>query len=173
MNILILQGSSMANGNRGKDVSLTKIVTALLATMLCFGIAQAETEPRIVSNFRLPRNGVNSEISFQNNPLVHQPRPNRPPPAAPQGLAGVFVHFVRRRRAELWYNTRRSGAEPRTERRGKNMAKPVKETPILFGEEARQFEVRMLHPKPLSPERIEAIRRDYEFLRKKCVNCTF
>ena len=54
-----------------------------------------------------------------------------------------------------------------------NMAKPVKETPILFGEEARQFEVRMLHPKPLSPERIEAIRRDYEFLRKKCVNCTF
>ena len=55
----------------------------------------------------------------------------------------------------------------------KNMAKPVKETPILSGEEARQFEVRMLHPKPLSPERIEAIRRDYEFLRKKCVNCTF
>ena len=53
------------------------------------------------------------------------------------------------------------------------MAKPVKETPILSGEEARQFEVRMLHPKPLSPERIEAIRRDYEFLRKKCVNCTF
>ena len=48
------------------------------------------------------------------------------------------------------------------------MAKPVKETPILFGEEARQFEVRMLHPKPLSPERIETIRRDYEFLRKKC-----
>ena len=53
------------------------------------------------------------------------------------------------------------------------MAKPVKETPILFGEEARQFEVRMLHPKLLSPERIETIRRDYEFLRKKCVNCTF
>ena len=32
------------------------------------------------------------------------------------------------------------------------MAKPVKETPILFGEEARQFEVRMLHPKPLSKD---------------------
>ena len=50
MNILILQGSSMANGNRGKDVSLKKIVTALLATMLCFGIAQAETEPCYIPN---------------------------------------------------------------------------------------------------------------------------
>ena len=65
------------------------------------------------------------------------------------------------------------GRRTRTERKDNNMAKPVKETPILFGEEARQFEVRMLHPKPLAPERIEAIRRDYEFLRKKCVNCTF
>ena len=65
------------------------------------------------------------------------------------------------------------GRRTRTERKDNNMAKPVKETPILFGEEALQFEVRMLHPKPLSPERIEAIRRDYEFLRKKCVNCTF
>ena len=65
------------------------------------------------------------------------------------------------------------GRRTRTERKDNNMAKPVKETPILFGDEARQFEVRMLHPKPLSPERIEAIRRDYEFLRKKCVNCTF
>ncbi len=53
------------------------------------------------------------------------------------------------------------------------MAKPVKETPILFGEEARQFEVRMLHPKTLSAEQTDRILRDYEFLRKKCVNCTF
>ena len=53
------------------------------------------------------------------------------------------------------------------------MAKPVKETPILFGEEARQFEVRMLRPKPLSAERRKRILRDYEFLRKKCVNCSF
>ena len=53
------------------------------------------------------------------------------------------------------------------------MAKPVKETPILFGEEAKQFEVRMLHPKPLPAERIERIKRDYEFLRRKCVNCPF
>ena len=53
------------------------------------------------------------------------------------------------------------------------MAKPVKETPILFGEEARQFEVKMLHPKPLSRKRAEKILRDYEFLRRRCVNCSF
>ena len=53
------------------------------------------------------------------------------------------------------------------------MAKPVKEPPILFGEEARQFEVRMLHPKPLPHARVKAILHDYEFLRKKCVNCSF
>ena len=53
------------------------------------------------------------------------------------------------------------------------MAEPVKEAPILFGEEARQFEVRMLHPKPLSEERMARIMRDYELMRKKCVNCSF
>ena len=53
------------------------------------------------------------------------------------------------------------------------MAKPAKETPILFGEEARQFEVKMLHPKPLPRKQAERIRRDYEFLRGKCVNCSF
>ena len=42
-----------------------------------------------------------------------------------------------------------------------------------LGEEARQFEVRMLHPKPLSEERIARIMRDYELMRKKCVNCSF
>lgn len=54
-----------------------------------------------------------------------------------------------------------------------DMAKPVKETPILFGEEARQFEVRMLHPKPIPAEQAKRVLRDYEFLRRKCVNCSF
>ena len=53
------------------------------------------------------------------------------------------------------------------------MARPIKETPILFGEEARQFEMRMMNPQTLSPEQQESILRDYEFLRSKCVNCTF
>ena len=53
------------------------------------------------------------------------------------------------------------------------MAKPVKETPILYGEEARQFEVKMLRPKRLPAAQKAKIRRDYEFLRRKCVNCSF
>lgn len=62
---------------------------------------------------------------------------------------------------------------PRQRKEGHDMAKPVKETPILFGEEARNFEVRMLRPQPVSPARAKKIQRDYEFLRKKCVNCSF
>ena len=53
------------------------------------------------------------------------------------------------------------------------MARPIKETPILYGEEARKFETRMMNPQPLSPERQEGIQRDYEFLRSRCVNCSF
>lgn len=53
------------------------------------------------------------------------------------------------------------------------MARPIKETPILFGEEARQFEMRMMNPTLLSAKRRERIRSDYEFLRSKCVNCAF
>ena len=53
------------------------------------------------------------------------------------------------------------------------MARPIKETPILYGAEARQFEMRMMNPEPVSKERQEAIYRDYEFMRTKCVNCSF
>ena len=44
------------------------------------------------------------------------------------------------------------------------MARPIKETPILFGEEARRFEERMKKIRPLSKERIAEIRRDYEYM---------
>ena len=44
------------------------------------------------------------------------------------------------------------------------MARPIKETPILFGEEARRFEERMKNIRPLSKERIAEIRRDYEYM---------
>lgn len=53
------------------------------------------------------------------------------------------------------------------------MARPIKETPILYGEEDRKFEMRMLNPTPVSKERREQIMRDYEFLRGKGVNCIF
>ncbi len=53
------------------------------------------------------------------------------------------------------------------------MARPIKETPILYGDEALQFEMRMLDPQPVPPEMLKSIMNDYEFLREKCVNCSF
>ena len=53
------------------------------------------------------------------------------------------------------------------------MARPIKETPMLYGEEALQFEMRMMNPSPISSEMMETIMNDYEFLRSKCVNCSF
>ena len=53
------------------------------------------------------------------------------------------------------------------------MARPIRETPILYGDEARRFETQMLDPTPLSEERIAQMVSDYEFLRARCVNCTF
>ena len=54
-----------------------------------------------------------------------------------------------------------------------NMARPIKETPILFGEEARRFEMQMLNPRPISAEQKTRMLSDYEFLRSRCVNCAF
>ncbi|MBQ3945150.1 MAG: hypothetical protein IJR06_00425 [Paludibacteraceae bacterium] len=53
------------------------------------------------------------------------------------------------------------------------MARPIKETPILFGDEARRFEVQMLNPHQLSEAQQERIQNDYEFMRTRCVNCDF
>lgn len=53
------------------------------------------------------------------------------------------------------------------------MARPIRETPILYGEEARQFEMKMLNPRPVSAAQKKRILSDYNFLRSKCVNCTF
>ena len=53
------------------------------------------------------------------------------------------------------------------------MARPIRETPILFGEEARRFEMQMLNPRPISKEQHERMLSDYEFLRSRCVNCAF
>lgn len=58
-------------------------------------------------------------------------------------------------------------------RRTKTMARPIKETPILYGEEAKKFEMRMLNPEPVTEERRTRISKDYEFMRSRCVNCSF
>lgn len=50
------------------------------------------------------------------------------------------------------------------------MARPIAETPILFGDDARRFEERMRHPrKETAEERAERI-ADYEWLKSMFVN---
>lgn len=44
------------------------------------------------------------------------------------------------------------------------MARPVKETPILFGSEARRFEKRMQDPPRADKEKMEKMKRDYDFI---------
>ncbi len=53
------------------------------------------------------------------------------------------------------------------------MARPVKETPILYGEEARKFELRMQNVTRLPEERRAKIFADYEFMRNRGTNCRF
>lgn len=50
------------------------------------------------------------------------------------------------------------------------MARPIKETPILYGEDARRFEKEMKEVKPLTKEKREKIRRQRDaFLSKVTV----
>lgn len=44
------------------------------------------------------------------------------------------------------------------------MARPIKETPILFGTDARRFEERMKNPPKISEERKEEMMRNYEMI---------
>ena len=46
------------------------------------------------------------------------------------------------------------------------MARPIRETPILFGEDARRFLEAMQNVKPEPPEVRARILRDYEFMKK-------
>lgn len=47
----------------------------------------------------------------------------------------------------------------------KKMARPIAETPILFGEDAERFLYEMEHVEPLSEELQESSRRAYEWLK--------
>lgn len=42
------------------------------------------------------------------------------------------------------------------------MARPIKETPILYGEDARRFEERMKNPPRVTPEEREKILADFK-----------
>lgn len=48
------------------------------------------------------------------------------------------------------------------------MAKPIKETPVLYDEDAYRFEMEAHHVTPLSEERQEEMFRTYEEVRKCC-----
>jgi hypothetical protein len=47
------------------------------------------------------------------------------------------------------------------------MARPIKETPVISGEDARRFRETMKNAKPVSQERREEIRAAYEFLKAR------
>ncbi|MDR0865603.1 MAG: hypothetical protein LBO74_11825 [Candidatus Symbiothrix sp.] len=50
------------------------------------------------------------------------------------------------------------------------METPWRETPVLYGEDARRFEERMKHPKPVSKETLERIELAYEIFKKNVKN---
>lgn len=50
------------------------------------------------------------------------------------------------------------------------MARPIRETPILFGEDARNFKERIKHPRKVSKEERERRRKNYELVMKSATN---
>jgi len=48
------------------------------------------------------------------------------------------------------------------------MARPIKETPILYGEDARRFEARMKERRRISPEERAEMKATYEALKSVC-----
>lgn len=46
------------------------------------------------------------------------------------------------------------------------MARPIKETPILFGEDARRFEARMNQKRSVSQEEMDQINKSYDIVMK-------
>lgn len=53
---------------------------------------------------------------------------------------------------------------------GNKMARPIRETPILFGEDARRFEEKMKHPRKVTKEERERRRKNYELVMKAATN---
>lgn len=47
------------------------------------------------------------------------------------------------------------------------MARPIRETPVLYGKAARRFEKAMREVKPYSKEKRELMRKEYEEFRRK------
>lgn len=48
------------------------------------------------------------------------------------------------------------------------MAKPIKDTPVLYNEDAYRFEMEVRNSKPFSQEEIEEVKKDYEEVLSWC-----
>ena len=59
-----------------------------------------------------------------------------------------------------------AGTQKKKEKR--IMAKPIKETPVLYDEDAYRFEMAAQNVVPLPKEEREKIRRNYEEVKKHC-----
>jgi hypothetical protein len=46
------------------------------------------------------------------------------------------------------------------------MARPIKETPVLTGEDARRFEQRMKDHKPLPKKEVERMEKSYQLFKQ-------
>lgn len=47
------------------------------------------------------------------------------------------------------------------------MARPIAETPVLYGEDAQRFESIIQNTKPYSKEKMEKLRKTYEDFKRK------
>ncbi|WP_455591200.1 hypothetical protein [Bacteroides sp.] len=50
------------------------------------------------------------------------------------------------------------------------MARPIRETPVLFGKDARLFEERMKNPRKVSKAERERVKKNYELVMKAATN---
>lgn len=50
------------------------------------------------------------------------------------------------------------------------MARPIRETPILYGDDARRFEECMKYPRKVSKEERERRKKNYELVMKAATN---
>lgn len=50
------------------------------------------------------------------------------------------------------------------------MARPIKETPTLYGEDARRFAYAVEHPKPVSAEKVRRAMAIYRSMKEKFPN---
>lgn len=51
----------------------------------------------------------------------------------------------------------------------RTMARPIKETPVLYDEDAYRFEMAAHNVKPLPKKKLEEIKRAYDEVRSWCV----